>query len=114
MKTYEQFNCEKIYWCINLNQFEDCLKKINNICKIDLNYYKGIYNVIIKTNQNYCYLSIYQTGGGWNPLINDNKETSNHRYYGDQIYKDQEYKFGGYINCTEEEVKNYIENYEFM
>ena len=132
MKTYEEFNKlspYKIYWCINVNEFEDSIKKIDNIYNIYniKNYFLQLHDVIINTtqNQNYCYLSIYQMEwndcylsiyqtGDWNPLINLEYNYGHHHYYGDQIYKDQEYKFGGYINCTKKEVKDYIENYEFM
>lgn len=119
MKTYEEFNKlspYKIYWCINVNEFEDSIKKIEDIYNIDhKSYFLQLYDVIINTtqNQNYCYLSIYQTGG-WNPLINLEYNYGHHNYYGVQHYTDNKYKFGGYINCTKEEVEDYIENYEFM
>jgi len=127
MKTYEEFNKlspYKIYWCINVNEFEDSIKKIDNIYNIYniKNYFLQLHDVIINTtqNQNYCYLSIYHVPGvgyqtgGWNPLINLQYDVDHHNYYGAQQYKDNKYKFGGYINCTKEEVKDYIENYEFM
>lgn len=109
----------RIYWCINLNEFEDSIKKIDNIYHIgsyNIKYFLQLYDVIINTtqNQNYCYLSINFQHGGWNPLINLQYDVDHHKYYGAQHYKDNKYKFGGYINCTKEEVKDYIENYEFM
>lgn len=110
MKTYEQFNCEKIYWCINVNEFEDCLEKINNICKIDLDYYKKIYKNLINQDFEYAYIHKHYMCG-WNPLIYNNLNI--HRRV-DILYKDNKFEFGGYINCTKEEVETYIEFYEII
>ena len=105
----------KTYWCVSINKLKDSLNKIEDICGTPVSscyYSKDFKKYHVHP---YCYigynesfLSLWE----WDTLILDHDLLD--YYFGDQVFKDDNYKFGGYINCSKEEVQDYIDNYEFI
>jgi len=107
----------KTYWCVSINELKVSLDKIENICGTPVSSYYYSKDFKKHNVHPYCYIGYNESLSlwEWDKLILDDERLDLLVYYfGDQVFKDDNYKFGGYINCSEEEVQDYIDNYEFM
>jgi len=109
----------KIYYIIDFERIDDAIKQIEYSLKASKYEIKTRFNhKIVKLMYDQPYISIglqskgnsdkYSLDVGYMPLIDTEKNPMSEYYYGVNYYKKKGYKFGGYINCTKEEVDDYI------
>lgn len=111
-KTFETLTnfTNEPYFIIPVINFDDSINKIEDKFNLKVRNKNNfdVDGIVNRYHQKYFCLSINWSGFlSYMPLI----DTDSNSNYGEDYFNSFGYEFGGYINCTKEEVELYKEMY---